>query len=157
LVSEAPAARRLTDTSKFYLGSLLWEMVRRSPDLDRPICLRVLGPIRVDRPVVLKEAGDVALFLSGFFRERGLKFGLSPAYFAALGSSAYEELSVRWFRRSPVAAVYGELASFFPVLQDSLREVREGLDRSSQDTAILVRESLSGPLEGLEPGSDGLL
>ncbi|MHB8407961.1 MAG: hypothetical protein ACYDHY_07745 [Acidiferrobacterales bacterium] len=152
LVSEAPSAKRLSQTSRFYLESLLVEMVRRAPDLDRPICLRILGPITPNRPVVLKEAGDAALFLSGFFEERGTKFGLSPRYFAALGISAYEELSVRWFRRSPLADVYEELSTYFPRLQASLREVRGACDQGTQDTAMEIRDLLQSPPRGSSGG-----
>lgn len=145
LVASSASGRGLSDISRVYLAGLLQEMVDRAPDLDRPVCLRVLGPIRADRALVLKEAGDASLFLSGFFPERGRRLGLAPSYYAALGRSAYGELSVRWFRRSPLGPVYGELARSFPLLQVTLREARESCASGPHGTASWVEEWLLGP------------
>lgn len=106
--------------AKEYLVGLLVGM--ESAEIDgSPTCLKVYaGPATV---VDLKDAGDQALFVSGFFAEHTVSRGLRPGYYAAIGSAAYLSLA----RRLRIG-IFEELASRFSVLQGALRAVRSHCD-----------------------------
>ncbi len=88
---------------------------------DEALCILLLRRDE-DHVVRLKEVGDTALFVSGFFPD---SFD-SPDYYIALGSSAYSELSSR-FARSVLHEIYDELASQFPSFVDLLQDMRQNI------------------------------
>jgi hypothetical protein len=107
---------------EFYVVRLLVDMGTKSLD-EGPFGIRLLSS---KEPVVLRSVGDGSLFLSGFFHERVVYKGLTPAYLASIGSSAYGILSSK--APTPVRPVYGEMASTFRQLQRALVGVREMCD-----------------------------
>jgi hypothetical protein len=122
---------RVAEEAEVYVLGLLVRMSRWDVDPEA-LAVRVLGR-REPRIVVLQEAGDEALFVSGWFPEHLKSRGLDRSYYTMLGSRAYRELSCfRW----SAARVYAELSKAFNTLQRALEEIREacsvaGMDRSS--------------------------
>ena len=76
-----------------------------------------------ERVKALKEVGDTALYVVGFFAESLERSLVQADYYMGLGSAAYGELASR-LGGSSVREVYEELASGFPAFVDVLGEVR---------------------------------
>lgn len=89
---------------------------------DDALCILLLRDTG-DRTMRLKEVGDTALFVTGFFPE---SFNSSPDYYITMGASAYSELSNR-FAQSVLHEIYGELAMQFPRVVDLLQDMRQDL------------------------------
>lgn len=116
------AGKPVGEEVEYYVCMLLVEMGKKTLD-EGPFGVQLLYS---EEPVVLRSVGDGSLFLSGFFPERVVKRGLTPSYFAHVGSSAYGILSSRAPRQ--VRGMYGELATRFHHLQRTLVGVREMCD-----------------------------
>lgn len=123
--------QRASDDIKFYITNLLVRMCQWEPDPE-PLAVRVFGH-KQPRLLVLRDAGDEALFISGWFPEHLRSRGLARSYYRSLGSIAYHELAKeRW----AAASIYAELSKAFCMLQDALEDVREaqiilGMDKLS--------------------------
>jgi hypothetical protein len=96
--------------------------------LDGPLCLALADP----RESAVRRVGDEALFVSGYFPEHLERRGLSPAYVARLGSSAYLDLAGR--RGEP----FGELSRRFVDLRDAVGDVRRECDAAGMDAMALL-------------------
>jgi len=127
LRSQAVATSEMTE---FYLVNLLSEFTHAEIDPE-PLGLK-LAQAMIEPPEVrarnLREVGDTALYVSGFFGE-SLERGLVPFdYYISTGGSAYATLAglVRMSRAGETwGDVYGELAEKFPRFVDVLAEVSE--------------------------------
>lgn len=102
----------------------------RSP-MDQPLALlmarseRALPAKRVGQ---LKEVGDRALYIAGFFSESLARRDLDIGYYSTIGGTAYRRLSALLEprrRTSRVAEVYAELARLFEDLVAVLSLVRD--------------------------------
>lgn len=118
LIEESLDGRDISAEVRVYLVGVLSQAPTPS---DETVVMRVLGG-RSPRIVVLKEAGDEALFVSGFFPEWLRRRGLAPRYYASLGSSAYGELAGLF--PPSTGSLFREMSRKFPVLQDALGDVR---------------------------------
>jgi len=109
---------RASEMAGWYLVNLLVENVRAAPDAGEPMALRLHHARQshpTERALKLRELGDAALYVSGFFGE-SLARGLVPRdYYITIGITAYAELAQR-LRLPPGGAhadVYGELRDRF--------------------------------------------
>jgi hypothetical protein len=110
-------------TEVYIVGLLNGYSQTRLP--DEALCILLLSQTG-NRTMHLKEVGDTALFVTGFYPD---SFD-SPDYYMTLGASAYSELSNR-FARSVLCEIYGELAEQFPQFVDLLQDMRQDLTITS--------------------------
>lgn len=89
---------------------------------DEALCILLLKETG-DRSMRLKEVGDTALVVTGFFPD---SFDSNPDYYIAMGESAYAELANR-FAQSALHEIYEELAMQFPRVVDLLQDMRQDL------------------------------
>lgn len=125
----APASSRgISQDLISYLSFLLSD-----PRWDRrgPLCLAFGDPSVTSSPIKLKELGDQALFVSGFFWDHLEARGLSLRYYAGLGSEAYSRFSL-WVAK-PGKDTFSDLSSRFSTCQSVLRDVRERCDRMERN------------------------
>jgi len=138
LRSQAVTTSELTE---FYLVNLLSDFTHAEIDPQPlgPKLTQALNEPPPERARGLREVGDTALYVSGFFGE-SLERGLVALdYYISMGGSAYATLAglVRMSRAGEtsrrhgpgsdraMSGVYGELADKFPRLVDVLAEVSE--------------------------------
>lgn len=135
LLRDAFDRQRLSSRSTFpYLVDMLVEMSLRSEG-EVSLVQRILGTSDV---LCLKEAGDEALFVSGFYPERVERLRMSVEYYESLGSMAYMELSSRF---SPaLRPVFFELSRKMPTFRRVVSEVRRACDRMSHDTRVTMMQ-----------------
>jgi len=138
---------RSSETTEFYLVQLLEGFARpaRGNLLDPPLAIDYLEAFKlpaVERYEKLKRVADTALFITGIFME-SLERGLvGPDYYTALGRNAYARLSAQ-SQRSPLAALFDELADRFPEFVRVLTEISaQELFRREQDTLRLYKRWL---------------
>jgi hypothetical protein len=128
------ALRRLgssvSDRAGVYLIYLLEEMGRRKHD-EGPIFTKLFAEESMDKTSLLKEAGDQALFMSGFFRDRLESRGIRVSYYETMGSSAYSQFAARTSR--PARELFRELATKFCHFQRVLEDVRTSCDAMDMD------------------------
>lgn len=122
--------------TEYYLVNLLAAFVRgeklpgREPSYDEvPLALlyvRALTASRFERARRLRDMGDTALFVSGFFADSLGDKDADVRYYATLGGRAYSRLSREHEGPGGVGpTVFSELAGRFRQLADVLAEVSE--------------------------------
>ena len=122
--------------TEYYLVNLLAAFVRgeklpgREAGYDEvPLALlyvRALAASRLERARRLRDMGDTALFVSGFFADSLGDKDADVRYYASLGGRAYSRLSREHEGPGRVGpAVFSELAGRFRQLADVLAEVSE--------------------------------
>ena len=84
--------------------------------------LKASGTERLSR---MRDLGDVALFICGFFPDSFDRRGLSRTYVVGMGGRAYLVLGEAERRRSAMSEVFAELAGRFHDMARVLDEVRE--------------------------------
>jgi hypothetical protein len=137
----------LSEHTEFYLVNLLCDFTRTgvspSPG-DEPLALlykRALESSLGDRLRILKELGDVALYVSGFFVEFIERSLVDLDYYISMGGNAYRNVSGLMGRHrggDQLAALYGQLAGRFTVLVNLLNEVADrARDRDLRDRDVL--------------------
>jgi hypothetical protein len=111
---------------------------------DEPLALlykRALEASLGDRMRILKELGDVALYVSGFFVEFIERSLVDLDYYISMGGNAYRDVSGLMGRHrggDHLAALYGQLARRFTVLVNLLNEVADrARDRDLGDRDVL--------------------
>ena len=122
---------RASQTAGWYLVNLLVDNLRAAPAQNEPLVLRLEQALHgnpTERAHKLRDLGDSALYLSGFFGESLAHRAVRPDYYAAIGASAYAELE--GLLRIPVrgnrhAEVYAELAERFTDFVSVLSRVSE--------------------------------
>lgn len=89
-----------------------------------------------ERDHALQRAGDISLFIAGFFGE-GLAAGLVGVdYYVRLGGTAYQTLAMNLrgsVRGRAFGGVFAELAEKFQDFVDVLADVREGTEATEAD------------------------
>jgi hypothetical protein len=119
-----------SEPTEFYLVNLLTEFVHAEID-EEPLAVKLtqaLAEPLEERLRGLKEVGDTALYVSGFFGESLERRLLAVDYYISMGGSAYAALAglVRMSREGDrLGGVYGELSDKFPRFVDVLAEVSE--------------------------------
>ncbi len=143
VVGDALSARQLSasEPAGWYLVNLLGELTTTRLT-DEPLGLKLAtahegGSERVRQ---LKEVGDTALVLAGFFAESLGRSLVDVDYYVSLGKNAYGQLARslgggRGGRSIP--EVYGELAANFPDFVEVLGEIKKRIDFGHGDVVRL--------------------
>lgn len=133
----------LQDSTEFYLVNLLSEGSGTSLD-DQPLSLKLAaaeqacGPERVR---LLKEIGDTALYVCGFFSESLARRLVSVEYYMTLGGTAYGHLATTGRAVSELLrAVFDELACKFPRIVELLSDARGELCLQSSTNVLRLYE-----------------
>ena len=137
LVREAEdgAAIRLDEELESYLVFVLMGHTRDSQlhgNIMALDYLRARAQRGTQRKQELREVGDRCLLLAGLYPEQAERRMVSIDYFLAMGSHAYDELSVAL--KAAVADLYSHLAKAFARLVRVLMELR----RRTRDIAPLL-------------------
>lgn len=137
----------LNDTTEFYLVNLLCDFSRKDqgPSVgDEPLALiykRAMEAAPAERFTLLKNLGDLALYVAGYFVEFVERSMVDVDYYVAMGGSAYGSLSSMVSNRKNgenIAELYTQLAKRFDELVDLLNEVADRQrDNSAKDTDLL--------------------
>ncbi len=131
----------LNETTEFYLVNLLCDFSRRdnkniSPGAE-PLAFmykRAREAAPNERVVLLKDLGDVALYMSGFFTDFIERSLVDVDYYISMGGTAYSDLSglVGTQRHGGTfAEMYSQLAVRFTELVDILNQIS---DRSAKNS-----------------------
>ena len=138
----AALGRQAVETSEFtesYLVGLLGQFAKE-PITDEPLSMMLAGVIEPgSRVTVLKQVGDTALYVAGFFAESLNRKLVDVDYYIEVGGAAYAELARR-LAHSSVQAVYEELATKFPRFVDVLAEVSSRVDFVGSDVVKLYQQ-----------------
>lgn len=117
----------VSEHAEFYLVGLLDSLAKGPGDLpsrsSEPLAIRLLDRTREPRTLVLKDLGDTALVVTGFFPEAMPRYRLTESYLEGLGRSAYKELSDR-VSLSVLSEIFDELAVEFAKFVGVLAEAR---------------------------------
>jgi hypothetical protein len=129
---------RTIEAAQGYLVDLLIEYVRveglrsAGPEANEPLALmlnRALASPPTERVHVLRQMGDQALFLSGYFADRVDRTAVGMGYYIAMGEGAYSALSglLRGTteRGAAVSHLFEELAAKFARFVGVLNEVSD--------------------------------
>jgi hypothetical protein len=137
----APSAQYVAALLAHYAkpGALSGEALRRPLTLLLREALEACGPERFAR---LRECGDDALYLSGFFADHLDRRGVARRFVHDLGATAYDAAGAMLRRRGSSAAgpdVFGELAAHFGELATVLGDVADRLHAASarDDVGVL--------------------
>jgi hypothetical protein len=143
------AATEFSDEGLFYLTNLLVERGHRSSQ-DEPqtlveLRLRALGGTRSQAIQAYRELGDIALYVSGFFRSSLARRNVGVSYYLEMGSMAYHHLSqllsgpegqlLGESGHKSLDAIFDELAKRYESCSEILREVRIMLRSQNADTS----------------------
>jgi hypothetical protein len=147
LVDVALSHQRLDaqELTAYYVVQLLTSFLQRRPgneDADAtPLAVRLAHALDsggVRQRLSLKEIGDVALFVSGFFSDSLNRKLVDVDYYAAIGGRAYNVLSrVETDTFSPV---FAELGEKFIAFVDVLSEVSERTSCASNSDLLRLYE-----------------
>jgi hypothetical protein len=111
---------------------------------DVPLALLYLRALQAsahERARRLREMGDLALFVSGFFADHLIDRHADLRYYQALGGHAYARLSAEHERALPIGpAVFSELAVRFREFADVLSEVAEATRMASPGRVVRLYE-----------------
>ncbi len=127
------------ESTEFYLVGLL-DLFTHEPITDQPLALLLASAKEpANRVRALKQVGDTALYVSGFFSESLNSKLVDIDYYRELGEAAYRELAHR-LASSSVQAVYEELAAKFPRFVDVLAEVASQTSFAGTDVVKLYQQ-----------------
>jgi hypothetical protein len=140
------------ETSEFtesYLVGLLGQFAVE-PITDEPLAMMLAGVVGpAGRVTALKQVGDTALYVAGFFAESLNRKLVDADYYIELGGAAYRELARR-MANSSVQAVYEELSAKFPRFVEVLAEVSSQVDFVGSDVGKLYQQWFKTRSEWLE-------
>lgn len=149
LVGDALARQSVTidDFTAYYLVQLLASCSRTDTRTgegvwsEAPLAIRLGRALEtggVRQRLLLREVGDAALFIAGFFPDRLRRSLVDAHYYASLGGYAYGSLSR--LSDETLAPVFEELADQFDPLVDVLTEVSEKSSLSSSGDLLRLYE-----------------
>jgi hypothetical protein len=134
---------RLHDQTEFYLVQLLAEGSERR-ELDQPLSLKLAEAESAEphaRAQLLREIGDTALYVCGFFAESLARRMVSVEYYMSLGGTAYYSLAHGCRAVSALLRdVFDELADKFPALVALLSDARGELQLHSSTNVLRLYE-----------------
>lgn len=135
---EGLAADQLTE---HYLVHLLAGYAAQ-PIEGRPLAIRLLEAIQAsprERRTTLREIGDTALYISGFWGDSLGGKMVDVDYYIELGGTAYGELArgVAGTASEPFGAVFGELASKFARFVEVLMTISHRTARARKDRDLV--------------------
>lgn len=137
---------RLNDATEFYLVNLLCDFSRedQAPGVgSEPLALlykRAMEATPAERFTLLKQLGDLALYVAGYFVEFVESSAVDVDYYVAMGGNAYGNLSSMVGHRKngeSIAELYTQLAQRFTELVDLLNEVADRQRDSGRDRDLL--------------------
>jgi hypothetical protein len=151
-IESALARQRLhaAGLTSYYLVDLLCRFTRpasRIPfndDSDAPLALRLkhaLDTGGMEQRARLRNLGDFALFMSGFYADSLRRASAGLDYYVSMGEFAYRRLAAR--DEDAFGEVYGELGRKFVSFMDVLTEISERTgSRSATDVLRLYERWL---------------
>lgn len=138
---------QMTEMTEYYLVNLLSDFAKHEGAQvlagNEPLALmykKASEASESERVQLLKNLGDVALYVSGFFTESIEKSLVDVDYYVCMGGTAYSSLSSLVGQKrngKQFAQVYGQLARDFTDLVDVLNQVADNTRRPSQDKDLL--------------------
>lgn len=128
LVEAALANQRIVagELTAYYVVQLLTGFLERRAGDDAPLSLQLAHAFEsggVPQRASLKQIGDAALFISGFFPDSLRRKLVDVDYYVSVGGCAYTALSR--CERDSFSPVFAELADRFVEFADVLSEVSE--------------------------------
>ena len=139
----------LSETTGYYLVNLLCGFSHRDPSGPQlgaePLAFiyqRAHEASGDERPAVLKELGDVALYTSGFFTDSIERSLVDIDYYIAMGGTAYRalaEMVAGHAGRRGVADMYRSMASDFTTLVDVLNDIADAARGQRESDLDLLR------------------
>jgi hypothetical protein len=150
-LTEAMENQRVSASAftEFYLVNLLTTCVRREvlpgPEpgyTETPLAVlygRALQGPREERTRRLRELGDTALFVSGYFPDSHLGHAVDHSYYRDLGGRAYAHLSQEE-RLAHGPSVFAELSRRFSQFADLLSEVSDSTLAAGHLTLVKLYE-----------------
>jgi hypothetical protein len=145
VLQEALSAHRLTlhDQTEFYLVHLLAEG-GEGRNLDEPLALKLAqaeGAEPHTRVQLLREIGDTALYVCGFFAESLARRMVSVEYCMSIGGTAYYSLAHGCRAVSArLRDVFDELSEKFPHLVELLRDARSEMSLQGSTNVLRLYE-----------------
>jgi len=144
---------RAKDDTIYYIVNMLTSFGRTDrlfnwrSRIDKPLALMLAdvhtSSDKTEKNRILKELGDIALFISGFFSDSLNKKIIDVDYYVAMGGSAYSSLSAGLsgsYRAPALGPVFGELSEKFPACVDLLCEVSAGANVHNDSDILRVYE-----------------
>lgn len=148
-VDAAVASKRasVSEDGVYYLSNLLAKR-GRMPDVALPetlvdLQIEAAGADEVRALHCLRELGDKALYVSGFFRSSLLRRSVSVDYYLSMGATAYEQVAHRIRHPGVVGGldeIYGELAEAFEECAEVLVRVRDAVRAHTHSDIIRLYE-----------------
>lgn len=128
-------------TSYYVVNLLAGFLKRRAEEDDAPLAIRVARALEsggTQQRTILREIGDVSLFMSGFFSDSFRRKLVDVDYYVSIGGWAYNTLSR--FDSDMLSPVYGELAEKFVDFVDVLSEISERTSCASNADLLRLYE-----------------
>lgn len=148
----ASQAIQASELSEFYLVNLLEEF-RRAEKLfteqgtersEKTLALLLLEAMEGDtatRTRCLKELGDTALYVAGFFADNINRRRLvDQGYYVSMGGSAYGSLAAILSREKTFAELFGELSEKFSAFVDVIAAVSPWSEATTDANLIRLYE-----------------
>lgn len=142
LTNQGLATQELT---AFYVVHLLTRFVQRpdagEPDTDLPLALRLAQALETGgmrQRASLRQIGDLALFISGFFSDSLNRKLVDVDYYVSIGGCAYSALSR--VETDTFSSVFAELGEKFVGFVDVLSEVSERTSCASNTDVLRLYE-----------------
>lgn len=134
---------RLQEATEHYLVNLLATNTAARVD-DEPLALKLAQAGLAEpqeRARLLREIGDTALYVCGFFAESLSRRLVSVEYYIDLGGSAYHQLARAGRSVSGLCrGVFDELAAHFPRLVEVLSDARARMNLNTSINVLRLYE-----------------
>ena len=136
----------IADEVEFYLVQLLCEFSRgegKAQPMEEPLALiyhRALDADPLTRLSLLKELGDLALYVAGYFSDALHNQSVDEDYYVSMGGTAYScvaDLIASQRKGDGIADIYAEMSSKFESLVRLLNEVSAENYSSGKDLVNL--------------------
>jgi hypothetical protein len=125
--------------TEHYLVQLLAAYAAQ-PIEERPLALRLLESVQAsprERRSTLREIGDTALFISGFWGDSLGGRAVDVDYYIDMGGTAYGQLARDGAAAAPFAPVFGELAANFTRFVEVLMTISHRTARSRNNSDVV--------------------
>lgn len=145
LIAEAIANQKVEtkEIAEFYISALLSEFVAAKSAPAEPLAisyLKALGSDHVTKERALKQLGDLALFVSGFFSDSLARKIVDVDYYVTMGSASYGHLADTNRGAVELHDLFSELSGKFTLFVDVLAEVSERSRLTSASDILRIYE-----------------
>ena len=136
----------IADEVEFYLVQLLCEFSRgegKAQPMEEPLALiyhRALDADPLTRLSLLKDLGDLALYVAGYFSDALHNQSVDEDYYVSMGGTAYScvaDLMTSQRKGDGVADIYAEMSTKFESLVRLLNEVSAENYSSGKDLSLI--------------------